>query len=240
MNQTSLHKKMTSLWNWSSLLNSQLTLRDKNLAMFMSVLVFIHAVCFAIESTGRIEYNVVGPVPAEAIAEQKEPNNYLVQVNKLRVNNIEKLMYLGASIGVFVLGANLGFRAADFQEMYKELNVLLMVYIASLLISFLCNLLCANTPPTLESDNGSAPTPPLTYFSSADIFNLLPLKFPGTRNQGTVSPTKLSFVFWTAQWLLIITDLIQTVLLSYFSFGLVGAYTSAYPFGLLARSLKGN
>ena len=229
---------MSSLWDWSSLLNSQQTFRDKNLAKFMTILVLVHALCFAIESTGKIEYSVVGPVPAEAIAEQKEPNNYLVQINKLRVNNIEKLLYLGASIGVFVVGANLGFRAADFQEMYKELNVLLMVYIASLVVSFLCNLISANTPPTLGNDNGVAPTPPQIYYSSADIFRLFPLQYPGTKNQGTVSPNRLGFVFWTTQWLLIITDLIQTVLLSYFSFGLVGAYTSAYPFGLLARSLK--
>lgn len=230
---------MSSLWKWSNLLDSQFTIRDKKLATFMAILVLLHALCFAIESTGRIHYKVIGPVPSEAVAEQLEPNNYLVQVNKLRVNNIEKLLYLGASIGIFVLGANLGFRAADFQEMYEELNVLLMVYIASLVISYVCNLLCANTPPTLENDNGVAPTPPLIYYDSADILKLFPLQYPGSKNQGTVSPTKLGFVFWTAQWLLIITDLIQTVLLSYFSFGLVGAYTSAYPFGLLARSLRG-
>jgi len=227
---------MSSLWKWSSLLNSQLTIRDTKLATFMAILVFLHALCFAIESTGRIEYRVIGP-PATAVVEQLEANNYRVQINKLRVNNIEKLLYLGASIGVFVLGANLGFRAADFQEMYRELNVLLMVYIASLVISYLCNLVCANTSPNLESDNGVAPTPPITYYAPEDLLQILPLRYPGSKNQGVVSPTKLAFIFWTAQWLLIITDLIQTVLLSYFSFGLVGAYTSAYPFGLLARAL---
>jgi hypothetical protein len=197
------------------------------------MLVFFHAVCFAIESLGRIEYSVTGISAKDAIAEQQDPNNYLVQINKIRVNNIEKLMYLGSSIGVFVIGANLGFKGASFQEMYKELNVLLMVYIASLLISFGCNLITANSPPTLENSNGVAPIPPLPFEGPLGVS----LVYPGSKNQGLVSPTKLGVIFWTAQWLLIITNLIQTVLLSYFSFGLVGAYTSAYPFGLLARYL---
>jgi hypothetical protein len=165
---------------------------------------------------------------------QQEPNNYRVQINKLRVNNIEKLMYLGSSIGIFVVGANLGFRAANFLEMYEELNILLMAYIVSLIISYVCNLVCANGPSTLGNDNGDPPTPPIRYLDFLGI----PQITPGTKNQGIVSPTKLPLLFWTAQWLLIVTNLIQTVMLSYFSFGLVGAYTSAFPFGLLARALK--
>lgn len=224
-------------WNLSHVFNVELVTRDKDLAYFLLILTVIHAICYIIENTQPLIFTVYGDgalVPQELM--QHEPNNWRVQLNKVRVNNIEKLMYLGASIGVFVLGANLGFRAASFRTMYSELNLIFMVYLVSLFISYWCNWICSNTPANPLEPNGSPPINANGHYvtTAGAITRAIPSK-----NQGLVSPTRAGFVFWTAQWLLTISNLIQDVLLSYFSFGLVGAYTAAYPIGLLARSLGG-
>lgn len=223
---------MSELWKWSNVLNTSLLLRDPGLATFLFVLIVLHAACFAIESTGRLSYKLYDPLTVSpTYALQEEPDNWRVQLTKLRVNNLEKLMYLGASIGVFVVGCDLGFRAANFRTLYEELNLIFMIYILSLLISYWCNWICAMQPAGLSA-NGD---PPLNLTGVGPLGGTVTVR---TKNQGLVSPTRFGFVFWSAQWLLIICNQIQTVLLSYFSFGLVGAYTSGYPIGLLARALR--
>jgi hypothetical protein len=226
------------VWEWSKLLNTELILRDKNLAYFMLGLIVLHATCFAIESTRKLKYTLLGggALIPETVEEQ-EPNNWIVQLTKLRENNLEKLMYLGTSIGVFVVGANLGFQAAGFSQMYNELNLIFMVYIASIAISYWANWICANQEGNPLNANGDPPIDKhAKYFNLAGAA-VTPVAATFSKNQGIVSPYKTPLVFWIAQWLLIVTNLVQSVLLSYFSFGLVGAYTSAYPFGLLARAL---
>ena len=223
-------------WKLSEVFNVSLVTRDKDLAYFLLVLIVCHILCFIIENTQPLVFTVLGDglfVPKTA--SQNEPNNWRVQLTKIRVNNIEKLMYLGASIGVFVVGANLGFKAASFRTMYSELNLIFAVYLASLFISYWCNWICANQPGNELQPNG---TPPIDANGRYVTLAGAPTTITPTLNQGLVSPTRLGFVFWSAQWLLTICNLGQDVLLSYFSFGLVGAYTAAYPFGLLARSLS--
>jgi hypothetical protein len=224
-------------WNISHVLNVELVTRDKDLAYFLLVLTVFHIICFVIENTQPLKFTVYGDgllVPQTVVPQ--EPNNWRVQVNKIRVNNIEKLMYLGSSIGVFVVGANLGFKAASFRTMYSELNLIFMVYLFSLFLSYWCNWICANTPGNPLEPNGSPPIDKNGHYVTTEGANTTVI---ASKNQGIVSPTRLGFVFWSAQWLLTISNLIQDVLLSYFSFGLVGAYTAAYPLGLLARSLGG-
>jgi hypothetical protein len=223
---------MSGLWKWSDVLNTKLILKDPGLSTFLIVLVILHAICYAIEVTEPQKYKLYDPLtvsPTYALPE--EPNNWRVQLTKLRVNNLEKLMYLAASIAVFVVGSELGFRAANFHTMYNELNLIFMIYIFSLIVSYWCNWICAMQPGGLNP-NGD---PPLNLTGAGPLGGSVTVR---TKNQGLVSPTRYGFVFWTAQWLLIICNQIQTVLLSYFSFGLVGAYTSGYPLGLLARALK--
>lgn len=225
-------------WNLSQVLNVDLVTRDKDLAYFLVALTVFHIICFVIENTEPLKFTVYGDgllLPQTVV--QQEPNNWRVQVNKIRVNNIEKLMYLGVSIGVFVVGANLGFKAASFRTMYSELNLIFMVYLVSLFISYWCNWICASTPANELEPNGEAPVNANGHY--VHPLTGAPAVVIPSKNQGIVSPTKVGIVFWTAQWLLIICNLIQDVLLSYFSFGLVGAYTAAYPIGLLARSLGG-
>ena len=225
-------------WEWSKLFNTELVLRDKNLSYFMVGLVVIHAACYALESTRNLKYTLLGDgVLIPQTKEEQEPNNWIVQLTKLRENNLEKLMYLGTSIGVFVVGANLGFQAAGCAQMYRELNLIFMVYIASIAISYWANWLCANQQGNPLNANGDPPFDRNAKFVNMSGAPVIPENSAFSKNQGIVSPYKTPLVFWSAQWLLIITNLIQSVLLSYFSFGLVGAYTSAYPFGLLARSL---
>lgn len=201
-------------------------------------LTILHAACFAIESSRNLRFTLLGDgVVIPQTKEEQEPSNWVVQLTKLRENNLEKLMYLGTSIGVFIVGANLGFQAAGFTQMYKELNLIFMVYIASILISYWANWICANQEGNALNANGDPPVDKdASYFTLAGA-PAIPAPSTLSKNQGIVSPYKNAIVFWSAQWLLIITNLIQSVLLSYFSFGLVGAYTSAYPFGLLARAL---
>jgi hypothetical protein len=232
---------MSALFQWSNVLNFDLVLRNRDLVRFMMMLVILHAMCFTLENTARPVFTVIGEgAEVPQVVTQQEPNNWAVQINKLRVNNIEKLLYLGTSIGVFVVGANLGFQAADFKTMYRELNLLFMVYIVSLVINLWANWICAQQPQDALNSNGA---PPLDVNGEYQSFNtggiiVLPLLKKPSKNQGIVSAQRLPVLFWIAQWLLIITTLIQTVLLSYLNFGLVGAYTTAYPFGLLARALK--
>jgi hypothetical protein len=223
---------MTGLWKWSSVLNTSLVFKDPGLTTFLVILVVLHAICYAIEVTGQRIYKLYDPLtvsPTYAVLE--EASNWRVQLTKLRENNLEKLMYLAASIAVFVVGSELGFRAANFYTMYKELNLIFMIYILSLIISYWCNWICAMQPAGLNP-NGD---PPLNLTGPGPLGGSVTVR---TKNQGLVSPDRYGFVFWSAQWLLIICNQIQTVLLSYFSFGLVGAYTSGYPLGLLARALK--
>jgi hypothetical protein len=214
-------------------INTKLIFRgDPGLAKFLIVLLILHAICFAIESSRKLRYDLFDPLtvsPTYAI--EQEPNNWIVQLTKLRENNLEKLMYLAASIAVFVVGAELGFRAANFKTMYEELNLIFMIYLLSLFISYWCNWICAMQPGEL-SPNGD---PPLNLVGVGPLGGAVIVR---SKNQGLVSPSHYGFIFWSAQWLLIICNQIQTVLLSYFSFGLVGAYTSGYPLGLLARALK--
>jgi len=54
-----------------------------------------------------------------------------------------------------------------------------------------------------------------------------------------LSNSRNKFFFTVAQYLLEITFQMQTIILSYFSFGLVASYTASYALGLLSRSLGG-
>ena len=52
-----------------------------------------------------------------------------------------------------------------------------------------------------------------------------------------LSPTRNVFFYHVAQYLLTMTYQIQTLILSYFSFGIVASYTASFSLGLLSRSL---
>ena len=93
---------------------------------------------------------------------------------------------------------------------------------------------------TITSENGFPPDekgsfPPVTGFPVPLLYESITGQPVGTP---ILSPTKLKFLYWLAQYLLVVCNQIQTVMLSYFSFGFVGAYTVAYPLGLLSRSLQ--
>jgi hypothetical protein len=187
------------------LFNTALFKKDKTMVKFLLTLLIIHASLYTIENTSTFTLN------------------FQTQVKKIRLNNIEKLLYLVVAIVVFVVGANLGFKGAGFAESYKELAIFFEIYIASLLVAFICNSLCAMTEPLIAplNENGNVPT------------------FPFPNGTPYLSPTRNKFFFTVAQYLLTITFQMQTILLSYFSFGLVASYTASYSLGLLSRSLGG-
>ena len=191
--------------------------KDRDMAEFLVLMTFLHCICFTFENSRIVNVNI------------------RTQLNKVRVNNIEKLQYFATSVGVFVIGAHLGFNAGKFIDVYNALKIVFAVYVASLLASFVCNFLCAMKQATIVSANGY---PPDGTFPPIIGPLLYPLVTGNPIGAPTLSPTKLKFLYWTAQYLLVISNQIQTVMLSYFSFGFVGAYTVAYPLGLLSRSLQ--
>ena len=190
------------------------------MAEFLVLTTLLHALCFTLENSRIINENI------------------RIQLNKVRTNNIEKLQYFATSVGVFVIGAHLGFSAGKFIDVYNALKIVFSVYIASLVVSFVCNFLCAMKQTTIVSANGYPPDGTFPSIIGNDGPILYALATGNPVGTPILSPTKLKFLYWTAQYLLVISNQIQTVMLSYFSFGFVGAYTVAYPLGLLSRSLQ--
>jgi hypothetical protein len=76
--------------------------------------------------------------------------------------------------------------------------------------------------PQLDS-NGEPPIP---------VFGIYPNGIP------YLSKTRNNFFFNIAQYLLEVSYKIQSIILSFIGIGIVAAYTVAYPFGLLSRSLQ--
>jgi hypothetical protein len=206
----------------------QFIVKDRDMAEFLVITVFAHALCYTLENSRIMNQNI------------------RIQLNKVRTNNIEKLQYFATSVGVFVIGAQLGFNAGKFIDVYRALRIVFAVYIASLVVSFICNWLCAMKQATLTSENGfppetngtfppvigENPSTPVLYETFYNLLTGFPVGEP------ILSPTRRKFLYWFAQYLLVVCNQIQTVMLSYFSFGFVGAYTVAYPLGLLSRSLQ--
>jgi hypothetical protein len=151
--------------------------------------------------------------------------NFQIQVRKLRKNNIEQFLYLVTSIIVFVVASGLGFNATSFTESFEELKLFVYVYVTSLVIAFICNALCAMTEPVIPQldSNGEPPTPFLGNYPNGVPF---------------LSKNRNSFFFNIAQYLLEVSYKIQSIILSFIGIGIVAAYTVAYPFGLLSRSLQ--
>lgn len=200
----------------------QFIVKDRDMAEFLVLTLFLHALCYTLENSRVVNENI------------------RIQLNKVRTNNIEKLQYFATSVGVFVIGAHLGFKAGKFIDVYNALKIVFTVYVISLIVSFVCNFLCAMKQATITSENGFPPDekgsfPPVTGLPGPLLYETLTGYPVGTP---ILSPTKLKFLYWLAQYLLVVCNQIQTVMLSYFSFGFVGAYTVAYPLGLLSRSLQ--
>jgi hypothetical protein len=151
--------------------------------------------------------------------------NFQIQVRKLRKNNIEQFLYLITAIIVFVVASGLGFNATGFTESFQELKLFVYIYVISLVIAFICNALCAMTEPVVPQldSNGEPPTP---------VFGIYPNGIP------YLSKTRNNFFFNIAQYLLEVSYKIQSIILSFIGIGIVAAYTVAYPFGLLSRSLQ--
>ena len=178
--------------------------KDKKLEFFLLLLLGIHIGLYVIECTSTFT------------------KNFQIQVRKIRKNNIEQFLYLISAIIVFVVGANLGFHAKGFSESFSELQLFFYIYIASLIIAFICNSLCSMTEPVIPllDANGEVPESPFP--------NGIPY----------LSKERNKFFFDVAQYLLQITYKIQSLMLSYIGIGIVAAYTVSYPFGLLSKSLK--
>lgn len=149
--------------------------------------------------------------------------NFQIQIRKLRKNNIEQFLYLVSAIIVFVVASNLGFNATPFTESFYELKLFVYIYVISLVVAFICNSLCAMSEPIIPllDSNGEPPLP-----------GIYPNGVP------YLSKTRNNFFFNIAQYLLDISYKIQTIILSFIGIGIVAAYTVAYPFGLLSRSLN--
>jgi hypothetical protein len=177
--------------------------KDKGLIQFLLILIVIHISFYTIENTSVFT------------------KNFQVQIQKIRKNNVEQLLYLVCAIVVFVVGAELGFTAAGFSECYRRLSFFFQIYIASLLIAFICNSLCAQTAPLISLIDGNGETPKVPYPNGVPF----------------LSPTRNKFFYTVAQYLLTMTYQVQTLILSYFSFGIVASYTASYSLGLLSRSL---
>lgn len=195
------------------------------MAKFLVLMSFFHVLSFTLENSRIVNENV------------------RIQLNKVRVNNIEKLQYFATSVGVFVVGAQLGFDAANFPDVYSALKLVFAVYVGSLLVSLVCNFLCAMKQTTVLSSNGFPPDiqgtfPPLVGTGSFVGHLEYALLTGEPVGSPILSRTSHKLLYWTAQYLLVVCNQIQTVMLSYFSFGFVGAYTVAYPLGLLSRSLQ--
>ncbi len=177
--------------------------KDKELIRFLLILIVIHICFYTIENTSVFTRNLQ------------------VQIQKVRKNNVEQLLYLVCAIIIFVVGAELGFKAAGFRECYTRLSFFFEIYIASLIIAFICNSLCAQTAPIVSLIDGNGETPTVPYPNGVPY----------------LSPTRNVFFYHVAQYLLTMTYQIQTLILSYFSFGIVASYTASFSLGLLSRSL---
>lgn len=149
--------------------------------------------------------------------------NFQIQIRKLRKNNVEQFLYLITAIIIFVVASNLGFNATPFTESFHELKLFVYIYVISLAVAFICNSLCAMGEPIIPliDSNGEPPLP-----------GIYPNGVP------YLSKTRNRFFFNIAQYLIDISYKIQTIILSYIGIGIVAAYTVAYPFGLLSRSLE--
>jgi hypothetical protein len=180
---------------------------DKNLQRFFIATVLVHMTLYTIECTHMFT------------------KNFQVQVRKLRKNNIEQFLYLISAIVIFVVASGLGFNATSFTDSFHELKYFVYIYVASLVVAFVCNSLCAMTEPVIPllDANGEPPTPTFGAYPNGVPF---------------LSKERNNFFFNIAQYLLQISYKIQSLILSYIGIGIVAAYTVAYPFGLLSRSLQ--
>lgn len=181
---------------------------DKNLKRFFIVTILVHMALYTIECTHMFT------------------KNFQVQVRKLRKNNIEQFLYLISAIVVFVVASGLGFYATSFTDSYHQLKFFVYIYVASLIIAFVCNSLCAMTEPVIPllDANGEPPEP--------SLLGAYPNGVP------FLSRNRNNFFFNIAQYLLEVSYKIQSLILSFIGIGIVAAYTVAYPFGLLSRSLQ--
>jgi hypothetical protein len=177
--------------------------KDKELIRFLIILIVIHITFYTIENTTVFTKNLQ------------------VQIQKVRKNNVEQLLYLVCAIIIFVVGAELGFKGAGFRESYDKLSIFFEIYVASLIIAFICNSLCAQTAPIVSLIDGNGETPTEPYPNGVPY----------------LSPTRNVFFYHVAQYLLTMTYQVQTLILSYFSFGIVASYTASFSLGLLSRSL---
>lgn len=187
----------------SGIFNTDKIIVDKEMVKFLLILLVLHASLYTIENVDAFTKNM------------------RVQVQKIRKNNIETLLYLICAIIVFVYGAELGFKGAGFSECYSKLSFFFKIYIASLIIAFVCNILCAQTAPLISLLNANGEPPNAPYPNGVPF----------------LSKKRSAFFFTIAQYLLEVTYQIQTIILSYFSFGVVASYTASYSLGLLSRSL---